>query len=1647
MIDKYEISLWEDFPDTTSGGVPFLNERKLCVIGSNTMQSQVRALEPKMVTNINGTNTFTFKMYYRYIDEITGEFYTNPFANLLINERKIKVFWKDQWYDMLIKNIDEDTSSKSVTYTCKDLFITELSRNGYNLEFSSDLQNNIGTAGDLAEQVLENSGWQFDAAHSTKIIQKTEEPVYEVITSASFSATKQSPNGDSSAIIPSGENILIFYSSIIGINTTQQQQTDIQFVYAEGDYITDENDMLVLNGDCYTVKLTAYKSGNNVYLKNGNTTVATINTINGVSTQFRAERLVKTQITKYDNLFDRYVNVYKDASNNNKEVWGYSKTEFSDPLAVVNLVANPSDFKSTDGWKGTNITWGIYPKFTSSSDISTYTAKSYLQITTGDTYNNGLSANQSFLVPSQGDIKQGDTGGFHIGDQYVFRVKVKANGADPSATSYKHDDTVKPVISRYNNNYQPTGSNYFSVGARTINGDWNEYLLTCTTAKAATEIEELGLFLHSTATVWIEDVQFFKYAVGVTSYGDTTEHRMNPGEVSLQGIGKTIYRYYNADHDGAASAEAVTFLYEGEEQPASFIPQTNNYEKMTSIEVKGSNRFNILQSIAENFECWVRFTINHNNETGKVLFDSQGLPQKYVTLVEYIGKDLGWCFEYGIDLRTIKRKIISDNLTTKIIVLPNENEYAPNGFCTIARSDLNYTRENFILNLDYFINQGLLNKDMLLYDLYSTSNNYIGYYYYLHMYNKEYDDNIELLTQKRTEYIKQNSQLTVLQNQRKATLEKIDSSKSDVMTLACATTWAGAQSYAREHADNTKVQSLMNTIAQLQNNASSLAMQIANLTSSINKLETYITNKTTRQTTLTNLVSDLHTRFFKKYARFLQEGTWQDSDYVDDDKYYLDAVDVAYTSSRPQLQYDINVMRLSALEDFTSKTFDVGDICYIQDREYFGYNNDGITPFKLKIIISEITSYFNSPEKDTIKVQNYKTQFDDLFQRITATTQSLQYASGGFEKAANAINPDRTLDFNLLQETFDENENWVLNASNQHVTWDSTGITVTDDRDAALQMKIIAGGLFVSNDGGATWKNAIRGDGISTDILTAGKINTSEIFVYDGNFPSFRWDGNGISAYEYGNAGTSFGRYVRFDRFGLYGYQGSVDFLPRSEDEIWNTSKFGITWKGFFLKSSSGNQSLTISDDGDSIVFSLRGSNDNNALIIESNDDGITFSLTGSAGDNALTIVSDSEGIEFKMYSQTGNNSLEISTGKDIVLKTGNINRVQIGRLNPSQSNTDYGIWVRDAQGYNIFNVSATGTDSIGGWNLTKDSFYHTSGNNTIGLYSSGHSATVQSHQDSYYILAGSKFGVTIDGNIYSSGGKIGGWTINNSTLTGGNITIDSAGNMSCTVNGALKWKLDNNGLGTFHNIFADIGYIAGWHIEPESIWNDSGTSLNSNLSGSYHIDRYTIVTDSIKASGGSVGGCTISGSSISGGGWSLGPSGGTIGGWSINANSISGGVTTLYSSGKIVVGQLTLSDSTDSITFGSSGGVAQGGGIAGSVLINTFQTSNFYIGQTEYGSYIEWLYSNWGKTTPNQVRAEGRNQVYAKLYKDGTYVKAGLYWNDNGMERYIKSSGSIYVDEGTGSVYLGYNYDPDGYVDAVRAVCSRCGHSSWWWL
>jgi hypothetical protein len=41
--------------------------------------------------------------------------------------------------------------------------------------------------------------------------------------------------------------------------------------------------------------------------------------------------------------------------------------------------------------------------------------------------------------------------------------------------------------------------------------------------------------------------------------------------------------------------------------------------------------------------------------------------------------------------------------------------------------------------------------------------------------------------------------------------------------------------------------------------------------------------------------------FYKTYSRFIQEGTWSNEEYVDDEKYYIDARSTLYNSCHPKV--------------------------------------------------------------------------------------------------------------------------------------------------------------------------------------------------------------------------------------------------------------------------------------------------------------------------------------------------------------------------------------------------------------------------------------------------------------------------------------------------------------------------------------------------------------------------------------------------------------------------------------------------------------------------------------------------------------------------------------------------------------------------
>jgi hypothetical protein len=82
-----------------------------------------------------------------------------------------------------------------------------------------------------------------------------------------------------------------------------------------------------------------------------------------------------------------------------------------------------------------------------------------------------------------------------------------------------------------------------------------------------------------------------------------------------------------------------------------------------------------------------------------------------------------------------------------------------------------------------------------------------------------------------------------------------------------------------------------------------------------------------------------------------------------------------------------------------------------------------------------------------------------------------------------------------------------------------------------------------------TWMTGITKDGMSANLITAGRLDTNAIQIMSSDKPVFRWDSHGISAYEAywskaDNISTISGintkNFVRFDKNGIYGIRNKA---------------------------------------------------------------------------------------------------------------------------------------------------------------------------------------------------------------------------------------------------------------------------------------------------------------------------------------------------------------------------------------------------------------------------------------------------------------------------------------------------------------------------
>lgn len=312
-----------------------------------------------------------------------------------------------------------------------------------------------------------------------------------------------------------------------------------------------------------------------------------------------------------------------------------------------------------------------------------------------------------------------------------------------------------------------------------------------------------------------------------------------------------------------------------------------------------------------------------------------------------------------------------------------------------------------------------------------------------------------------------------------------------------------------------------------------------------------------------------------------------------------------------------------------------------------------------------------------------------------------------------------------------------------------------------------------------------------------------------------------------------------------------------------------------------------------------------------------------------------------------------------------------------------------NSKGHSPFQVNSEGSlfsnlGSIGGFTIADNTLIGGSGSNTVGMSSkSGVQWAFWSGDDN---AEDAPFHVGHNGSLYSTKGTIGGWTINSSTLTGGDVTINS--------NGSLKgpnWSIESDGDATFNNIrITQSAYVRGQNlIDFINFKVDSdGNMAATNASFSGKISGSTI-------SGGSLSGSTISGGSLSGA---------SISGGSVTGSTISGGSISIHKgSYYLEMGLLTDHPRVSGLNVDGGGINMHGGGISGCdhIGVNEIRTHNSGSVHVNTAFYAD-------------------EALYYMGY-DGSYHQvAGLYdWYSGGKSDYI----DILDADGSTKLRLTFSY------------------------
>lgn len=658
-----------------------------------------------------------------------------------------------------------------------------------------------------------------------------------------------------------------------------------------------------------------------------------------------------------------------------------------------------------------------------------------------------------------------------------------------------------------------------------------------------------------------------------------------------------------------------------------------------------SNRFNLTQEIGKIFEIYPIYYIEHNNN-GTIKTDENGKPIKRIFYMTEKGKENKIGFRYEKNLNNISKHIVSDAIVTKLYVEDNDSELSRTGMCSIKTAEDNPSKDNFIIDLSYYVKQGMLDEEQVLEDLYGKNRagedvpltyaflKNLGYY------NTEYDKlSNKIINLQNQEFNDLEAQIEVNITGIETAIKELRKNKKQLARYSGNTKTDTYENYQEKITEQTSILiGLINDTFYTNGNSELIGIVASDfigengytlehikedfvgkhtymnygLLGQYNTQYKQIQDWKKEQAKYLKDINDISQAFFYRYEPYLKEGTWTNSNYLTDNAYYHDAVKVAAEGAIPKVEYNITVTPLGVLDE--DYDYEIADTTYVEDIGMFGINKKTGLPNRLKVIISELNETVDIPTNDTIGVQNFTTQFEDLFEQVTASVQSLTLNENIYHRASN-FTSNQNIKNDSLQGALDTNDLTLVQTTENNVKIDATGQSGSDINNHNNKYKLNGQGLFFSNNGGQTWNVGVGPGGINADYIKTGTLDAGNIRIVDNNYVYFLWDKGGITAYREPTEEDDFGKdFARFNKYGL-------SLVENNKIRLRAGYEFK-TKDGQSIDGNINNEDPTIKDQN--VGFYLYNTNGQSIFSTETGEDDISarINLTGEIYARAYTDLS-----------------------------------------------------------------------------------------------------------------------------------------------------------------------------------------------------------------------------------------------------------------------------------------------------------------------------------------------------------------------------------------------------------------------------------------